>query len=135
MNTAAPFASEDVPAGTSVPVIGNVLMNVSRTAVTVSFTTDRPAAGRIEFGRTAAYAFGSSDTTPTGTTHLVRFEGLAERAVNHYRIWAVGAEGTANSGDRTLSTIGTGRDLWSDDFNRCSVGGGMWTFVDPPRRL
>ena len=88
---------------TDPPAISDVsVSDIAAGAVTVSWTTDEPSSGGVEYGPTSSYGQNSPlGSTPT-TRHTVTIGGLAAGAEYHFRIRA-----TDSAGNESLSTDGS----------------------------
>jgi len=89
---------------TTPPVISNIaLAGLASDGVDVSWTTNEPSLGRVDFGTTTAY--GRTAATFMNTVHSVRLSGLLPATTYHYRVHAAGAAGNnATSADRSFVT-------------------------------
>ena len=103
------------------PVVSNVGVVLSGSSATISWETDEPTIGSVDFGETTSYELGSVDSTMLwSTTHSVTIQGLTEGTLYHYRINAQDAAGNiASEPDRTFAaTVGDGPfvDVWYGDY-------------------
>jgi chitodextrinase len=109
----------DPPDDTTPPQISGVSVVEADTSAQVSWSTDEPATGVVEYGATAAYG-ATSPMSTLGTAHAVTVTGLAADTTYHYRIVATDAAGnTATTTDATFTTEDSGTanggptiDLW-----------------------
>jgi hypothetical protein len=89
------------------PTISNVSAQPGLTASSarVTWTTDVPADGQVEYGPTAAYGLSTPLDAAPGARHEMQVTGLSLGAVYHYRVRSRDASGAAAvSPDATLST-------------------------------
>ena len=98
-------------ADTTAPEISDVTFSdVTETTATISWTTDEPATGNIEYGPDAGYGYSypsPSDTTADKTSHSLTISGLSPDIAYHFRIKSADNAGNeAVSGDHnfTLNT-------------------------------
>jgi hypothetical protein len=82
---------------------GPYLQSVTQHSIIVVWETDRPSAGEVAFGRSAAYTTRQADTA-TGTRHAVTLTGLSPATTYHYRVESKGAP---LSDDYTFQTAAT----------------------------
>lgn len=100
----------------------------------VSWQTNQPAQGRVDFGTTASYGQ-SVSASESSTSHEVVLEGLQADTSYHYRVTATEGGSLDSSEDRTFMTAAAGgagiSGLVSDDFSGCSLDSSLWQLVDP----
>jgi PKD repeat protein len=109
----ASFAADTTP-----PVIGNVQVTAGQNAATVSWSTNEPSTGVVNYGQSTAYGLSVSSSS-LATAHSVNLTGLAAGTLHHYRIQATDAAGnSASTADLTFTTLGQGGnsppviDIW-----------------------
>ncbi|HVP05115.1 MAG TPA: fibronectin type III domain-containing protein [Dehalococcoidia bacterium] len=109
---------DDVTLSGSPPpvIISNVAVtNITNNSATVSWTTNQPTDGVVNYGLTSSY--GSSATDPAGmaSSHSVSLTGLAQGTTYHYQVTSsAGGGNSAQSNDATFTTAvpGTGGALF-----------------------
>lgn len=119
---------------TTDPVISNIEVRPGLTSAIVSWETDEPTTGRVDYGPTDSYSFGHVDDPEWGIKHSVLLTGLNTNSTYHYEISATDtSSNTGNSGDKTFKTESkaSSSGIDSDDFNECSLDTGLWSFIDP----
>ena len=135
-NTDSPIASEDgarnVP-DTTPPYIYNVKSVVAPNALGVSWMTDEPATGAVNFGETTGYGNTVSESGMS-TIHGVMLSALATGTT--YNFQATGADilnNQAATGNFTQTTGTYVNDTTSvsDDFGGPSLDATLWSFVNP----
>ena len=125
--TPGPF-TDDV----KVPVISNAQVVADAFSALVSWTTDEPATSRVIYGETTAYELGAVQPVGRPTLHKVLLTGLKPETLYHYKIMSADGNGNVvRTGDRTFTSTAVQSTIVSDDFSRCSLGSGVWSFVDP----
>jgi hypothetical protein len=73
----------------------------------ITWTTDIPADGQVEYGPTPAYGLSSPVDSELALRHDLQLTGLASNAVYHYRVRSRDTNGAvAVSPDATLFTSG-----------------------------
>ncbi|MBM3476050.1 MAG: fibronectin type III domain-containing protein, partial [Armatimonadetes bacterium] len=88
------------------PVISNIqVTNITKDSADISWDTDKPTTGLVDYGKTTAY--GSQVSDPTwATSHSVHLSGLDWGTLYHFEITATDDYGsTAKSGDQTFTTV------------------------------
>ncbi len=93
-------------ASSNPPAISNLAAgSISSSGASVSWDTDQPASGQVQYGTTTAYA-GSTTLNPTlATGHAQQLSGLVAGTLYHYRVLSTNASGNqAVSGDSTFTT-------------------------------
>ena len=85
-------AGETVP-----PAISNVVAQPSPDGARISWSTNEPATGRVEYGLTTDYELGVAPVGTAATSHSVQLSGLNPEAAYHYRIIATDAAGNSSS--------------------------------------
>lgn len=93
------------PADTAAPVISAVSTNsVTNNAYTVTWTTDEPAKGQVDFGPTSSYGQSVTESSFT-TSHSLRVSGVPANAVSHFRVHECDVlNNCTNDVDRTVTT-------------------------------
>jgi hypothetical protein len=88
------------------PVIGEIAITSDAPGTArITWVTDEPSTGRVEFGLTDAYGSTSGEEPSASTTHEILLEGLAPGTVFHLRVIASDEAGNvATSSDRTFET-------------------------------
>jgi Bacterial Ig domain/IPT/TIG domain/Purple acid Phosphatase, N-terminal domain/Putative collagen-binding domain of a collagenase len=77
---------------------------VTMTSVTVTWQTNVPANSQVEYGTSSSYgSFTALDGTMV-TSHQETISGLKPGTLYHYRVHSAEANGSAVSGDQTLTT-------------------------------
>lgn len=77
----------------------------SETGATISYSTNLPASGTVEYGRTGAYEYGAIVDARLIKEHSVRLMGLAAGTRYHYRASAADTAGNrVDSTDRIFTT-------------------------------
>lgn len=94
----------DPPVDTTPPQIQNVTVLPADTTARVSWGTDEPTTGRVEYGPTTGYGSFSA-VTAQGTGHQVTLTGLSPGRPYHFRVVATDlAENVTTTGDRSFTT-------------------------------
>ena len=93
------------------PVISDVaVLSVTLSSAVITWTTDEPAIGQVDFGPTALYGDSLAGGLVT-TRHSVLLSGLRAATTYHFRVGAVDAAGnSAASVDNTFRTAAPGND-------------------------
>lgn len=137
-NQASPISPEDgtgpPPADTTPPQISGVTAAPTATGATVSWTTDEPTTGVVDFGTSTSYGATVADTA-TATTHSVTLSQLASGATYHFAVRATDVSAnTASSPDAAFTTTqsapAAGTGPVSDDFSSAPLRS-QWTTTDP----
>jgi len=91
---------------TTSPVISNVVVTeIGTDTVTVQWTTDEPASGRVDYGPTAGYGNAVFATEFT-TAHQLTLQGLAAGVTYHYKVSARDEAGNrSHTPDDTFQTM------------------------------
>ncbi len=102
------------------PEVSNVAVSLNGGSATISWETDEPSIGSVDYGETPSYELGSVPSTTWSATHAVTLLGLTEGTVYHYRITAEDAAGNVVAEpDRTFAAaVGDGPfvDVWYGDY-------------------
>jgi hypothetical protein len=104
LNTAAP--SGPPPPDTTAPVITTVnAVAAGPTAIHVTWTTDEPATGTVEYGSTLGYELGAVNGASAQTQHAITLGTLTADTTYHLRLVARDASGNeTRSQDVTVRT-------------------------------
>ena len=88
------------------PVIsGLAASGVTNSGATITWSTNEPADGQVEYGTTTAYGSASALAPALVTAHNIALTGLAPATLYHYRVKSRDAAGNlATSGDATFTT-------------------------------
>lgn len=92
----------------SLPTISEVAVTaITANRATITWETDEPAAGQVEYGETDDYDSTSDWATELTTSHSVTLTALSPEATYHYRVKAKNEAGNvSSSSDRELTTTG-----------------------------
>ncbi|MFH1784641.1 MAG: fibronectin type III domain-containing protein [bacterium] len=81
--------------------------NVGISSATISWTTNKEATSRVQYGTTTGYGTLSTESTVFVTSHSVNISGLSEAREYHYRVISTDSDGNQMaSADFTFYTIG-----------------------------
>jgi regulation of enolase protein 1 (concanavalin A-like superfamily) len=100
------------------PEISNVVVTADETSAEISWQTDKPTVGDVEYGETSAYELGTVSSTVLSTAHTVILPGLSQGQVYHYRIIAEDSLGASTtSADSTFAAVREAPviDVWYGD--------------------
>jgi regulation of enolase protein 1 (concanavalin A-like superfamily) len=128
---ASPILLED-GGDTTPPVISGVSVSAKAESAVVSWSTDEPTTGRVEFGLSEAYGAVVESAT-AAKSHSVTLTGLDPTTTYHYRIVVADAAGNGSAtGDATFRTptVAVGPAPVSDDFSG-GLDASRWYVVDP----
>ena len=75
------------------------------TTATITWTTNLPTTGTVNYGLTSAYGNSGTDPNPSTTSHSVTLTGLAADTTYHYQAVSTNAYGSAQSTDLTFTTL------------------------------
>jgi len=106
LNEAGP-ANDTVLVDTTAPIIMSVqLSGISRTIAVVSWSTNEPSSGTVEYAATSAYGSALNDPV-VSPSHSLTITGLAPDTAYHLRVGAKDALGNGPSwaGDMTFRTM------------------------------
>jgi len=94
------------PPDNTPPVISSMATtSITTSGVTISWTTDEPATGQVEYGQTSSYGSTSQVYAGLVTSHTVTLTGLASGTTYHYRVNSKDASNNlATSSDGAFST-------------------------------
>ena len=90
------------------PQIGGGAALADETFASISWETDEPSTGRVEYGLTASYDFGFVESGALSTDHAVDLVDLSPGTLYHYRVIAEDELGnTSVTLDQTFMTLDT----------------------------
>jgi hypothetical protein len=115
------------------PAISGLSVNPESDRARVSWQTDQPTTGRVDYGETFAYGTGSVVSNVPAISHEVALLGLRPETTYHLRVTAQaqsGLESQSESITFTTAASQTGQ-IQSDHFSGTSLNESVWTFVDP----
>jgi hypothetical protein len=87
------------------PVLSNIqATQITSSAATIAWTTDKAATSLVKYGLTAGYGSSASDASPI-TNHSVALTGLLPNTAYHFQVQSTDVAGnTISSSDLTFST-------------------------------
>jgi YD repeat-containing protein len=100
-------ASASVEVSESLVITNVQVTNLTDTAVTVTWQTNIPSTGAVQYGTTSNYGTTTPVSTELAKTHAATLTGLQLGAVYHFRPLAAGPAST-EAGDRTFVAGGGG---------------------------
>jgi ribosomal protein S27E len=108
---------------TETPQISNIqVTGITDRLAVVSWSTNEPAQGVVEYGASASYGQRMADATFT-LEHAITLSGLSASTAYHFRVSATDSSGNlANSEDKTFTTLAT-PDTSSPVISNVRVGG------------
>ncbi len=106
------FVTEEdiiIPTPTPLPPSPPVISNVKDTegeyrASIISWNTDIPADGKVEYGLTSAYGSNTTLNPSLETLHIAVVSGLLDNTLYHYRVWSCASGVCSFSSDYTFTT-------------------------------
>lgn len=106
------------------PVISNInVTDITENSAKITWTTDQPTQGNVEYGTTTTYGAAVSDLLE-GTTHSLVLSNLTPSTTYHFRIVAASGNGTTTySSDSTFKTNGAIYITISSPANGASISG------------
>lgn len=100
------FETDDVDDNVAPTITAVTVPYVTGTTVTIQWTTDEPASGRVRWGKTETY--GATSSAARSTVHDVTLRGLETSNTYHYRVEATDPDGNvATYHDATVRTADT----------------------------
>lgn len=92
---------------TTPPVISaETADSITGIGAVISWTTNEPSTGQVEYGKTAAYESQTSIDGSLVTNHAISLSGLSGNTLYHYRVKSVDASANLATGsDHTFSTV------------------------------
>jgi len=132
MSVTASFVPDESP-----PRIRNINVAADETSATVSWDTDEPSIGWVEYGLTPLYELGSVASNVVATTHALVLPALIEDTHYHYRITAEDPAGNSARSTgavfTTTSSAGTGGpniDVWYGPYQVFGQAGVPQRFIN-----
>lgn len=115
---------------TAPAVISNLAVNAGTTAAECTWTTDKLATSRVDYGTTAALGQ-VAQVAGYRTQHALSITGLEDGVLYYYSVTSVDGQGQTTT--TTIDTFTTQHALGpvSDDFNHCEGLSSIWSFEDP----
>lgn len=116
-------------ADTTPPVILNIqVTNITGNTARITWVTDDPATGQVEYGLTSSYGSIVSENGGYLTLHSVDLTGLSPNTTYHFRIKAVNGSGLVSySGDSTFATTAQVDEIIIDDADPECTFTGSWS--------
>ncbi len=105
-DTGAPTTDSDTETtgDVGIDIVGFSLSDIVPTVATVTWTTDEPATGHIEYGQTSSHGSVTATETEPGTEHETVLLGLKAGMQYHFQAVAETTAGTIRSQDQVLTT-------------------------------
>lgn len=100
------FTTVETPQ-TDLPVISAISANVTATAATIRWTTDKQTTGQVDYGTTSSYGNQTFVTATYVTSHIITISGLTANTTYHYRVRSKDASGNeaVSSGQQFKTSI------------------------------
>ncbi|MCE5229772.1 DUF1349 domain-containing protein [bacterium] len=105
-------------------------VNLTTNSAQISWTTNFPSTGRVEFGLTSTYELGQAGSNQPGLQHTVTITGIDTSVTHHYRIVAHD-EGAAETATGDLTFVLQSGAIVSDDFSHTALDPAVWAFINP----
>lgn len=106
-NTASPIVPEDggIPGDPGAPVVSNVQAIPNQGGFNVTWTTNEPATGVVQFGQTTLYELGSASQSGRTFSHVVPVTGLQPSTFYNFRILSADSSNNqTTTGNFTVTT-------------------------------
>ncbi len=129
----SPEDGKPVPPDAAGPFITGVQTERASNALRISWYTDEPADGEIQYGLTPSYG-GSVGHGGAFTYHILNVPGLVPDTEYNFRIRGTDERAnTGASGNFVTTTLPATEDLTtvSDDFNAATLNTALWTYTNP----
>jgi len=112
------------PSDSSAPVITKVqVVNITNKSALVTWTTNKPATGRVCYGLTKNYDLTTSENIALSLTHLITLNDLSPNSLYHFCVKSVDSSGHMGiSGDNTFATKCGGIEIIVDNLDADSSG-------------
>jgi len=112
-------------------IIGTPSVTTTQTTATVTWTTDIPSSGLVNYGLTSSYGSQAVDPNSNTTSHSVTISGLTALTTYHYRCVSANAYGSTQTSDLTFTTSSTTPDVIVDNtdpgWTNTSPNGNTWS--------
>ena len=90
---------------TSAPAISDLaIADVTYSSVSISWKTDRPSSGAVDYGPGSSYGSTAQENSQTNTAHTLTISGLQPDTIYHYRVHSSAQGKIAEIADRTFTT-------------------------------
>lgn len=116
-NTNGTTVSSDYTFTTAGPpsLSGIQVSSLAANSVVITWTTNTPADGKVNYGLTSGYGMQASDTNTNTTSHSVTIGGLTPQTTYHYQCVSTNAYGSAQSTDLTFTTTAVQTEIVVDN--------------------
>jgi len=132
MTAAEYYTFTTEPPDTVPPVISNVNVVTTDVSATVTWTTNEPADGKVEYGLTTGYEKPAVSAAPLVLQHSLQLTGLQTQSTYHFRLSSRDFNNNlATTGDLTFQTKAAPGPIHSDDFSACVINSAVWSYIDP----
>src|SRR5262249_8770559 len=113
--------------------ITNLRFNPGVTTLRVTWTTNRPASSRIDYGQTPSYELGFVEDPALALSHTVSLTGLDPDTLYDFMASSVDGGGfAADSGNQQVVTkVADPCGIVSDDFDQPNLDTTHWSYIDP----
>jgi hypothetical protein len=103
----SPPATPESCTDTVAPVISSLAISgITTTSATITWTTDEPASGTVNYGLTASYEIAPLINSSLAISHSFMLTGLSSGGTYHYSVTSADfCENSTNSSDATFTTI------------------------------
>ncbi|MCB9140443.1 MAG: hypothetical protein H6642_19085, partial [Caldilineaceae bacterium] len=113
------------------PTVSNVIcVRSSDSEATISWATDEPATGRVDYGPTNSFGQVANATT-VARLQSVALSGLGGFPETRYQVTAIDIYGNETTAAEAVCPQDAQSTIQSDDFNLCTLSPELWTFTNP----
>jgi hypothetical protein len=85
------------------PIISQIIStNITNTTACISWLTDKPATGQVEYGISTDYGLTSSIDKQLTKQHQVTFNGLTEDITYHFKVKSTDSQGMENASEDNI---------------------------------
>lgn len=119
---------------TTPPIISNATAAPLAVAAIIKWTTNEPATSMVDYGLTNGYELGTVEDTVLKTSHQLQIKNLQPNTTYQFRIRSTDEQN--NTGTlANQSFITSSGQVYSDDFNACTLNDALWEIVNPKNDL
>jgi peroxiredoxin len=117
-------------ADTTAPTISGVNVNITESSAIITWTTNEPATGQVNYGETETYGSTTTLDTNLSKTHTVTLTGLDDGTTYNFQVMSKDSSGnTATSTNQTFKTpavipVGSQKGNRAPEFTLQKLGGG-----------
>lgn len=132
MNAAGAYSFTTEPPDLTPPIISNINVETTDLTAKVTWTTNEPTDGLVEYGLTPAYEKPDAGDSALVTLHTFELTGLQSDTTYNFRLTSADySDNTTSTTNQIFKTKKAPGNIVSSDFSGCTIDTSIWSFINP----